>query len=930
MLAVHSVWTPQDRLAVWAEDSAGSPQPPRRRGRAPRVRDHPFAAAEEALHALVGGVPAAGAALVLDLPTVSGPLPSPEIILDALLPDEAEDAPDDVDLPLTSAMWRVPALVYDPDDVPDLTRLLHQVTGTLAVLGGSTRHLLALSEFASDLVSRGRVLPTAEWTTDGAAASWLPVVTGVDAGWTRSLTLALPASARALAGEVRGPAELVAGPLNTLVDTVARARLGSRRLTLRVGARGAGGAAAATLAAWLGALTGRRRRFLADQAAVQALTRDLTAWQSEAVAGPVRGCFRLVEPDADEEGWRLEFALQSAEEPSLMVEADRIWRSRGRLRALGQQLDAPAETLLAQLARAHRLYPGLEPALRTARPAVLELDLAGAHGFLTAGAPALSAAGFGVLLPGWWSRPSSRFGVRLRSSTPSAPGRVETGAGFGLETMADFQWELAVGDEALTREELDALSRARQPLVRLRGQWVSLDAGKLAAGLSLLERGRDERMSLGDVLARIASEEDGPGGLDVLGVDTDGWLDDLLSGDAEHRLEPVLPSERFSGTLRPYQARGLAWLAFLGRLGLGGVLADDMGLGKTVQLLALLADDPSGTGPTLLVCPMSLVGNWQREAARFTPELRVHVHHGAERARGAAFDTAVADADLVVTTYALAARDASALAKVSWHRIVLDEAQAIKNAATRAGLGGPRTACGGNGSRSPGPRWRTGWPTSGRSWSSPIPACSARRPDSSADTPTPVERYGDDDAAARLRRLTQPFVLRRMKTDTSIISDLPEKLEMEVVCNLTREQAGLYQAVVDDMLERIENSEGIERRGLVLATMTKLKQVCNHPAQLLRDGSVLSAGRSGKLQRLEEILDEVLGAGEKALLFTQYAEFGGMLRAHLTARFGQRGGVPARRRAEERPGRPWSPGSSPAMPAPARCSCSRSRPAAPG
>ncbi|MFD0786855.1 DEAD/DEAH box helicase, partial [Micromonospora azadirachtae] len=150
----------------------------------------------------------------------------------------------------------------------------------------------------------------------------------------------------------------------------------------------------------------------------------------------------------------------------------------------------------------------------------------------------------------------------------------------------------------------------------------------------------------------------------------------------------------------------------------------------------------------------------------------------------------------------------------------------------------------------------------------------------------PIERHGDAEAAERLRRITGPFVLRRLKTDSSIISDLPEKLEMEVVCNLTAEQASLYRAVVDDMLAKIESSEGIERRGLVLATMTRLKQVCNHPAQLLRDGSPLD-GRSGKLARLDEILDEVLAAGEKALLFTQYAEFGGMLRGHLSARFGR-------------------------------------------
>jgi non-specific serine/threonine protein kinase len=496
-----------------------------------------------------------------------------------------------------------------------------------------------------------------------------------------------------------------------------------------------------------------------------------------------------------------------------------------------------------------------------------------------------------VLLPGWWSRPGRRFGVRLRGSTPPAPGAVAKDSGFGLETMADFRWQLAVGDDALTEEELAALASSRQGLVRLRGQWVSLDPGKLAAGLSLLAGGGYDRLSLAEVLHQAGSAEGGPGGLEVLGVDVDGWLGDLLSGSAEHRLAPADAGPGFTGTLRPYQQRGLAWLAFLGRAGLGGVLADDMGLGKTVQLLALLSGDAPQAGPTLLVCPMSLVGNWQREAGRFTPAVRVHVHHGTERARGAAFARAVAASDLVVTTYALAARDATALAAVDWHRIVLDEAQAIKNAATKAAQAiralpaAQRIAV-------------TGTPVENRLadlWSImefANPGLLGSAASFRQRFATPVERYGDEAAADRLRRLTQPFVLRRMKTDRSIISDLPEKLEMEVVCNLTREQAGLYQAVVEDMMARIEEAEaggdgGIARRGLVLATMTKLKQVCNHPAQLLRDGSPFTAARSGKLQRLEGILEEVLVAGEKALLFTQYAEFGALLRAHLSARFGQ-------------------------------------------
>ena len=239
----------------------------------------------------------------------------------------------------------------------------------------------------------------------------------------------------------------------------------------------------------------------------------------------------------------------------------------------------------------------------------------------------------------------------------------------------------------------------------------------------------------------------------------------------------------------------------------------------------------------------------------------------------------------MVTTYALLARDAEALAEVAWHRVVLDEAQAVKNAATKAAAAAGRC-------RPPRRIAVTGTPVENRLadlWALldlVNPGLLGTANEFRTRYAVPVERRGDEEARPRLRALTQPFVLRRLKTDTSIISDLPRKLEMEVVCSLTREQAGLYRAVVDEMLDRIEHTDGIERRGLVLATMAKLKQVCNSPAQYLRDGSRLD-GRSGKLARLEELLEEVLAGEEKALLFTQYAEFGAMLRAHLAARFGR-------------------------------------------
>ncbi|MBQ0905159.1 DEAD/DEAH box helicase [Micromonospora sp. U21] len=954
MLVIHGLWLPGDGstagLAVWAEDSAAPAATAPRSGRAPRERPHPFAAGHTALATALADAaePARPDTALLTLPTrARAPTDSPELIRTAVEPATRNR--------VTLARWRVPVLVYAPDDALALLRALDE----LPVVPGTTlRHLAELADFAADLVARGRVLPGVSTTvralpgagTAGsgdrpagassadagvqvpALAVWRPLLTGTDAAWARSLALALPPAARAATAPAataptapgQDSAELTAGvlvadALDALTDAAARAALATT--TLARGLRPGGPAPA-----WLAALAGPRRDFTVDPAVLATLRAALDVWQRDAAGGPVRASFRLVEPAPDEViepvlatrprpagtapstvgagpveaesvgpgltalepvgagRWRLEFGLQAADEPGLHVDAGQVWRAPQTLGGLAGRTASPQETLLAELGRASRLWPDLDAALRTAAPEAMELDVEGAHRFLSEGAPVLHAAGFGVLLPSWWQRPSARLGARLRARSRTAPGTVAgADAGVGLDALVDYRWEVALGEHPLSAEELAALAELKTPLVRLRGRWVELDPRRLAAGLRLLRSAGE--LTVADLLRLGLADGEDTGVLPVLEVTADGALGDLLAGAVERRLTPLDPPPGFQGTLRPYQRRGLAWLAFLRSLGLGGVLADDMGLGKTVQLLALLAGDPPDAGPTLLVCPMSLVGNWQREAARFTPGLRVHVHHGAERARGAEFTTAAHDADLVLTTYSVAARDAVDLAGIDWHRVVVDEAQAIKNASTRQA----------EAVRALPARQRvavTGTPVENRLadlWSimqfaNPGllgPAATFRK-----RFAEPIERHGDAEAAERLRRITGPFVLRRLKTDSSIISDLPEKLEMEVLCNLTAEQAALYRVVVDDMLARIESSDGIERRGLVLATMTRLKQVCNHPAQLLRDGSPLE-GRSGKLARLTEILEEVLAAGERALLFTQYAEFGAMLRGHLSARFGR-------------------------------------------
>jgi SNF2 family DNA or RNA helicase len=451
-----------------------------------------------------------------------------------------------------------------------------------------------------------------------------------------------------------------------------------------------------------------------------------------------------------------------------------------------------------------------------------------------------------------------------------------------------------------------ALAKLKVPLVRVRGQWVLLDAEEIKDAIARLKR-KDKGLTGRDAL-RIAlgGQAGGPAGGDSVvsgGVEARGWIADVLARlENRDTIEPLPVPSGFEGELRPYQERGYAWLRFLRRWGLGACLADDMGLGKTVQTLALILHDrekPEDRAPVLLVCPTSVIGNWQREAARFTPDLEVMVHHGGARGRGKALRKTAFKHDVVITSYALLQRDVTALDAVPWKGVVLDEAQNIKNPETkqaraaRALTAGYRIAL-------------TGTPVEnnvGDLWSIMEflnPGLLGTQTDFKRRFFVPIQASRDVQAIERLKALTGPFILRRLKSDKTIIADLPEKMEMKVYCNLTREQGSLYAAVVDEAMETLTAADGIRRRGVVLATLSKLKQVCNHPAQFLGDNSTVP-GRSGKLARLVEMLEEVLEAGERALVFTQFSEMGEIIKSHLQETFGEEvlflhGGVPRAKR----------------------------------
>ncbi|MBA2945659.1 DEAD/DEAH box helicase [Streptomyces himalayensis] len=616
-----------------------------------------------------------------------------------------------------------------------------------------------------------------------------------------------------------------------------------------------------------------------------ALHPGLAEWAAEAAserAAQVGVELRVEPPAGRRRAFQAVLQLRTAADPSLVLDAAELWADPVRTqRLLGPH--AEAEALLA-LRRAARAWQPLTRLLAEAAPSALGLDDEEAMELLGDAANALRTAGVCV----HWPRELVKaLEMRAEIGAATAPGATVDTL-LGRDALLDFSWHVALGGEQLTEGELDLLAEARRPLVRLRDQWVVADPRLVAR----LKRQRTRGLAPLDALQAVLTGEvewDG----ERVAVEAAGAFGELVARlrDPDARA-PIRVPEGLTATLRDYQKRGLAWLADMTRLTLGGILADDMGLGKTVTLLALhlhRQEQPDTAGPALVVCPASLLGNWQREAAHFASAVPVRRYHGGERT----LDHLAGD-ELVLVTYGVLRKDRERLAAVKWSLVAADEAQHVKNpyATTarelRALPARARVAL-------------TGTPVENNlselwallDWTTPGllgPLSAFRDRFAKAIERGALGADGDEEtaeqarqAAGQLARLTRPFLLRRRKSDPGIAPELPAKTETDHPITLTREQAALYEAQVRETMALIEKADGIARRGLVLKLLTALKQICNHPAHYLRETGPLP-GRSGKLELLDELLDTVVAEDHSALVFTQYTQMGRLLERHFADR----------------------------------------------
>jgi len=770
-----------------------------------------------------------------------------------------------------------------------------------AFLGADLRFWEQIARWSLDLLSRGKFLPTIHQQFDGTAvAKWQVLLdSAVDRTRLEKFTNTMPLACRTYHSDNQPPTNLLVDlPIAAqeliwaFLDSVTDAQVKVMLANQNPKETKVMGSLPSTVQQWLQSLTHTSNTINGEVTGIERLTAALKAWtlplQYQLVTKPLfRTCFELRPPAPDKTDWVLAYFLQAVDDAEFLIDAATIWQHPlERFVYRNRTLAQPQETFLRGLGLASRLYPVIASSLEIPSPEFCCLNPTQAYEFIKSVAWRLEDNGLGVILPaslanreGW----ANRLGLKISAQTGAQTSQNKS-ARLGLQSLLNFQWQLAIGGQTISQTEFNRLIALNSPLVEINGEWVELRPQDIKTAQAFFASRKDKlNLSLEDALRLSQGDTQMIEKLPVVSFTATGVLEELMGALTNNQSIAPLPTPAsFRGKLRPYQERGVAWLAFLERWGLGACLADDMGLGKSIEFIAFLLhlqEQDLLENPTLLICPTSVLSNWEKEVKKFAPTLRVLQYHGDKRPKGKVFTETVQKYDLIIASYSLIHRDIKLLQTVKWQIVVLDEAQNVKNSDAKQSQAVRQLET----------TFRialTGTPVENKLqelWSILDflnPGYLGNRQFFQRRFAMPIEKYGDAASLHQLRSLVQPFILRRLKTDKEIIQDLPEKQEMTVFCGLSTEQAKLYQKIVEDSLATIESSTGLQRRGMILGLLVKLKQICNHPAQYLKE-STLKDHSSAKLQRLEEMLEEVILAGDRALIFTQFAEWGKLLKPHL-------------------------------------------------
>ncbi len=844
---------------------------------------------------------------VVELPTFAQkyPLPSSSLLGEIPTKHIAKHRPIEYEL----RKWYVDQL---PLGVQDLMRFMSACAGTTpsttdgrliapgVMMALDLCYIAECYRLAVSFIERGRFLPDLKKNGESKYESiWRPLVVGEDAERFAHLMNAMPPILRSLRDPKPAAGELLFELLGALVDGMVRH---SWTQKIKKNTAQEDGSSPGRLAhsivnglkssAAAGLPERRKKGRLVSSLNPHSLWIRSLGWTSEAedwsqalasiyqnvrdwwkkfewfARSQYKVCLSLVERN---NLWRLEYSMLHIESGAIIPAAD-VWS--GKEPYVGGASGAYLRRyLMLSLGQVGRLISSVRESLELLAPSGCSFTIREAEAFLCTQAPMLINRGICIHFPAWWKeRACQKLALR---------GRVNAPAGVSGEDALSFTWELMLDGSPLSDDEARLILEDGVNLFRLRGKWTFVHPGDVEEARARLAQ-MPSRMTASEALrfaVRDSYVEGFAGAHELEATHTS-----LVNGIPREILQtpPAL-----QGELRQYQRRGYSWLSLLSRLGLGACLADDMGLGKTVQTLALVQHhrDRGEQRPVLLVCPTSVLENWRIEMQRFLPKMTSYLHHGRKRASGEDFLREIEGNTMVLSSYSILQRESSLYQKVDWAGVVLDEAQNIKNPDTLQA----RAA------RDIKSDWRvvlTGTPVEnhvGDLWSIMeflMPGLLGNRRYFTNEYVRPIQENHDTALMESLKRQVGPFIMRRMKTDKDIVPDLPQKIETKVFCGLKKEQVQLYADVSAELNRSIAHATGIQRKGMVLAGLTRIKQICDHPSLVTKDAN-FDPERSSKMERLFALAEEMFETGDRTLIFTQYVEMGNILKMQLQERFGK-------------------------------------------